>query len=102
MPKILVIEDERALVEPLSYNLSREGFDVLTAHDGQDGLRQAQVRLPDLIVLDLMLPLKGGLEVCRELRAGLADPRHPDHHGHGQGRGDPTSSSASPSAPTTT
>jgi two-component system phosphate regulon response regulator PhoB len=68
--KILIIEDERALVEPLTYNLEREGFEVLAAHDGQDGLRQAQVKLPDLIVLDLMLPLKPGVEVCRELRAG--------------------------------
>jgi two-component system phosphate regulon response regulator PhoB len=67
--KILIIEDERALVEPLTYNLRREGFDVLTSYDGQDGLRQAQVKLPDLIVLDLMLPIKPGLEVCRELRA---------------------------------
>src|SRR6516165_5306691 len=69
-PKILVIEDERALVEVLTYNLEREGFDVLVAHDGQDGLRQAQLKLPDLIVLDLMLPVKPGLEVCRELRNG--------------------------------
>ncbi len=69
-PKILLIEDERALVEVLSYNLEREGFDVLVAHDGQEGLRQAQLKLPDLIVLDLMLPLKPGLEVCRELRMG--------------------------------
>ncbi len=69
-PKILVVEDERALVEVLSYNLEREGFEVLVAHDGQDGLRQAQIRLPDLVVLDLMLPLKGGLDVCRELRQG--------------------------------
>ena len=70
-PKILVIEDERALTEVLSYNLEREGFEVLIAHDGQEGLRQAQLKLPDLIVLDLMLPLKPGLEVCRELRMGL-------------------------------
>ena len=69
-PKILVIEDERALVEVLSYNLGREGFEVLVSHDGQDGLRQAQIKLPDLVVLDLMLPLKSGLEVCRELRMG--------------------------------
>lgn len=69
-PKILVIEDERALVEVLSYNLEREGFEVLIAHDGQEGLRQAQLKLPDLVVLDLMLPLKPGLEVCRELRMG--------------------------------
>lgn len=69
-PKVLVIEDERALVEVLTYNLEREGFEVLTAFDGQEGLRQAQLKLPDLIVLDLMLPLKPGLEVCRELRVG--------------------------------
>ena len=86
-PKILVIEDERALVEVLTYNLEREGFEVLVAYDGQDGLRQAQLKLPDLIVLDLMLPVKPGLEVCRELRTGVADARHPDRDGHGQGRG---------------
>ena len=68
--KILIIEDERSLVEPLTYNLEREGYEVLVAYDGQDGLRQAQVRLPDLVVLDLMLPVKPGLEVCRELKAG--------------------------------
>jgi two-component system phosphate regulon response regulator PhoB len=69
-PKILVIEDERALVEPLGSYLGREGFEVLVAYDGLDGLRQAQLKLPDLIVLDLMLPVKPGLEVARELRAG--------------------------------
>ena len=69
-PKILIIEDERSLVEVLSCNLEREGFEVLQAFDGQDGLRQAQLKLPDLVVLDLMLPNKPGLEVCRELRLG--------------------------------
>ena len=69
-PKILVIEDERSLVEVLSCNLEREGFEVLVAFDGQEGLRQAQLKLPDLVVLDLMLPNKPGLEVCRELRLG--------------------------------
>ena len=69
-PKVLVIEDERSLAEPLAYNLEREGYEVLTARDGLDGLRQAQVRLPDIIVLDLMLPVKSGLDVCRELRSG--------------------------------
>jgi two-component system phosphate regulon response regulator PhoB len=69
-PKILVIEDERTLVEVLSCNLEREGFEVVAAHDGQEGLRQAQLKLPDLIVLDLMLPNKPGLEVCQELRMG--------------------------------
>ena len=69
-PKILVIEDERSLVEVLSINLEREGFEVVVAHDGQEGLRQVQLKLPDLVVLDLMLPNKSGLEVCRELRMG--------------------------------
>jgi two-component system phosphate regulon response regulator PhoB len=69
-PKILIVEDERALAEVLSANLEREGFEVLSAHEGQDGLRQAQLKLPDLIVLDLMLPVMPGLEVCRELRNG--------------------------------
>ncbi len=69
-PKILVVEDERNLADTLALNLRREGFEVLTAYDGMDGLRQAQLRLPDLVVLDLMLPVKHGLEVCRDLRAG--------------------------------
>ena len=69
-PTILIIEDERALADVLALNLQREGFEVLVAHDGQDGLRQGQLRLPELVVLDLMLPVKTGEEVCRELRAG--------------------------------
>jgi two-component system phosphate regulon response regulator PhoB len=52
----------------LAYSLQREGFEVLVAHDGQDGINQAQLKLPDLVVLDLMLPVKGGLDVARELR----------------------------------
>jgi two-component system, OmpR family, phosphate regulon response regulator PhoB len=67
--RILVVEDERSLAEVLTYNLEREGFEVMVARDGSDALRQAQVKLPDLVVLDMMLPLKPGLEVCRELRA---------------------------------
>ena len=69
-PRILIIEDERALTEVLTYNLQREGYETAVAHDGQEGLRKAQTLLPDLIILDLMLPLLNGLEVCRELRAG--------------------------------
>ena len=69
-PRILIIEDERALTEVLTYNLQREGYDTVIAHDGQEGLRKAQMQLPDLILLDLMLPVMSGLEVCRELKAG--------------------------------
>jgi len=71
MPKqtILIVEDEKSLVDVLTYNLKKEGFDVVSATDGQDGLRRAQTLLPDLIVLDLMLPVIEGLEVCRQLRS---------------------------------
>lgn len=68
-PRVLIVEDERSLVEPLAYNLRRAGFDISTAHDGLDGLRQAQINRPDLIVLDLMLPVKSGQDVCRTLRS---------------------------------
>ncbi len=67
--KILVIEDERALLEVLTYNLANEGFEVITASDGQEGLRRAQRELPDLVILDLMLPVIDGLQVCRQLRS---------------------------------
>jgi two-component system phosphate regulon response regulator PhoB len=69
-PRILIIEDERALTKVLAYNLQREGYDPIVTHDGQEGLRKAQTNPPDLIILDLMLPTMDGLEVCRQLRAG--------------------------------
>lgn len=72
---VLIIEDERPLVEVLSYNLKNEGFEVHSAHDGQEGLRRAFALVPDMILLDLMLPVIEGLEVCRQLRA---DPRTKD------------------------
>jgi len=67
--KILIVEDEPSLVEVLSYNLQREGYDVSVAKEGREGLRKAQTHLPDLVILDLMLPGLGGLDICRELRA---------------------------------
>jgi two-component system phosphate regulon response regulator PhoB len=66
--RILVVEDEPSLTEVLSYNLQREGYEVVVVHDGREGLRKAQMLLPDLLILDLMLPGLGGLEICRELR----------------------------------
>lgn len=67
--KILIIEDERDLVEVLTYNLEKEGYDVISATDGNEGLKRSQLTQPDLIVLDLMLPVMDGLEVCRQLRS---------------------------------
>ncbi len=66
--RILVVEDESDLREVLSYNLSREGFHVLAARDGGEGIRTAREKKPDLILLDLMLPDVDGLEVCRRVR----------------------------------
>lgn len=71
-PRLLIIEDERSLAEVLTYNLEKEGFEVSTAADGQDGVRKAQASPPDIIVLDLMLPVIEGYEVCRILRS---DPK---------------------------
>ncbi len=68
--RILIIEDERGLTDVLEYNLKREGYETIVAHDGQEGLRKAQTLLPDLILLDIMLPGLSGFDVCRELRSG--------------------------------
>lgn len=70
--RVLIIEDERALTNVLTYNLRREGYEVTVAHDGQEGLRKAQTQPVDLILLDLMLPSLSGLDVCRDLRASEA------------------------------
>jgi two-component system phosphate regulon response regulator PhoB len=67
--KVLVVEDDRALSEVLLYNLDRAGYEVFKAFDGRDGLNQAQLRLPDVMILDVMLPIVDGVEVCRRLRA---------------------------------
>lgn len=67
MSKILVIEDEKNILELVSFNLEREGFQVIATMDGTSGLEMAREELPDLIILDVMLPGMNGLEVCREL-----------------------------------
>ena len=66
--KILIIEDEEDLVKGLKLNLADEEYEVDWASDGLEGLRKALQETPDLIILDIMLPEKNGLEVCRELR----------------------------------
>lgn len=66
---ILVVEDDKSLADVLAYNLAQAGFEVSVARDGQDGLQQAEVKVPDLVLLDLMLPEMDGLTVCRRLRA---------------------------------
>jgi DNA-binding response OmpR family regulator len=68
MPKILVVEDEATVRDTLALNLRAEGFEVLTAQDGETGLHLAREQLPDLLILDLMLPQLDGLSLCRILR----------------------------------
>lgn len=69
MTRILVVEDEKDIVQVLEYNLRQEGYEVLTALRGRDGIRLAQERHPDLAILDLMLPDLPGTEVCKALKA---------------------------------
>lgn len=69
-PRILIIEDERGLTQSLSWFFKREGYEVTVADDGREGLHKAQTALPDVVLLDVMLPGMNGLDVCRELRAG--------------------------------
>ena len=65
---ILIVEDEQNIVDILSFNLSREGYDTLEAYDGPTGLQLALENDPDLILLDLMLPGINGFDVCRKIR----------------------------------
>jgi two-component system phosphate regulon response regulator PhoB len=67
-PTILVVEDEDALATLLQYNLEKEGYDVRVASDGEEALVSVDEKLPDLIILDWMLPKISGIEVCRRLR----------------------------------
>lgn len=66
--KILVVDDEAILVETIAYNLEQAGYRVVTAADGGSALDAARSEIPDLIILDVMLPGMDGLEVCRQLR----------------------------------
>ena len=72
MGKILIVEDEANIRQLLRYNLEKEGFQVMEAIDGIQGLRTAQREKPDLVLLDLMLPGMDGLEVCRTLKGAPA------------------------------
>ncbi|WP_439473171.1 phosphate regulon transcriptional regulator PhoB [Brevundimonas sp.] len=74
-PYILVMEDEDALATLLSYNLEKEGYKVVVASDGEEGMLQVDERLPDLVLLDWMLPKLSGIEVCRRIR-GRSETRN--------------------------
>ncbi len=72
--RVLVVEDEPALVDTLEYSLSRQGYDVKVATDGAKALEIARREQPDLVILDLMLPILDGFEVCRILRQEMSMP----------------------------
>lgn len=66
--KILLIDDEQDILEILSYNLAKEGYEVSTAANGTEGIEKAKEIIPDLILLDVMMPEKDGIETCQDLR----------------------------------
>lgn len=68
MSKVLVVDDEASIVNIISYNLKKEGYDVITAEDGERGLELAISENPDLVLLDIMMPKMDGYEVCRKIR----------------------------------
>ena len=74
MKRVLVVDDEPTLVATLKYNLERDGYEVLTADNGESALLLARTKQVDLVVLDLMLPIMDGFEVCRLIRRDLTVP----------------------------
>ncbi len=66
--KVLVVDDEASIVNIISYNLKKEGYQVITASDGESGYELAMTEAPDLVLLDIMMPLMDGYEVCRRVR----------------------------------
>jgi DNA-binding response OmpR family regulator len=69
MKKVLLIEDEPALVDLYKTKFSKEGFDVITALDGESGLQMARMEKPDFIILDILLPVRSGITFLKKLRA---------------------------------
>ena len=67
-PKILVVDDERLIVDSVKYGLQKEGYSIITAFDGEQGVEKARDEKPDLVLLDIQLPKKDGWAVCREVR----------------------------------
>lgn len=69
MLKILIVDDEPDILELIEYNLKKEGYQVYTANNGQEAVQEARKSLPDLIILDIMMPKMDGIEACRIMRA---------------------------------
>ncbi|MFC7395072.1 response regulator YycF [Scopulibacillus cellulosilyticus] len=72
--KILVVDDEQPIADILQFNLEKEGYEVICAYDGDEALQKVEEEKPDMILLDVMLPVKDGMEVCREIRKKYNTP----------------------------
>jgi len=66
--KILIVDDEKNIVDIIAFNLKKEGYTVITAADGEEGVQKAMEENPDLILLDIMMPKMDGYEVCKKIR----------------------------------
>src|SRR5476651_1344729 len=77
MKRVLVIEDDKDIVELVKYNLEKDGYQVTSSADGAAGLAQVRKSPPDLLVLDLMLPKISGLDICKEVRRDVSLNRLP-------------------------
>ena len=109
--KILIADDEPNIVAAIEFLLQQRGYDVHTAQDGDEALAVVERVVPDLVLLDVMMPLASGYEVCQRIRRARRVAPHQDHHavregprrgGHAKGsRWAPTSTSPSPSRPAT-
>src|SRR5438876_547237 len=91
MARILIVEDEPAMVAGLRDNFEFEGYDVITAPDGVAGLERALKEAPDLVILDVMMPRMSGLDVCKQLKSKL--PSLSDHSHSGRAHCPPTTKS---------
>ena len=66
--KVLIVDDEKNIVDIIAFNLKKEGYQVITASDGEEGVRKTFEENPDLILLDIMMPKMNGIEACRNIR----------------------------------
>lgn len=77
MPKILIVDDEADVIRLLQFRLEKEGFDIISAGDGQTALTLVEQETPDLVILDIMMPLMDGMEVLRQIRSRRGTSRVP-------------------------
>ena len=82
--KILIVDDEKNIVDIIAFNLKKEGYTVITAADGEEGVQKAMEENPDLILLDIMMPKLDGYEVCKK---NQRKEKYPDYHADGKSRG---------------